>query len=431
LLKSDTITCKTHNQFTTIDLIFSSKKIQFMTCKCKICIDLHQELNHLSIVIEFCLQTTSIQSSTQWLWKKINTEALSVYLHMHLSLNCSLNSKMMMNERVCKVIKMLQKIIKKFTLLTKSSNWAKNFWNLNCSEIVMKSRWLWIIWKIQSTLDAWNEYLKHNDHKNKIIQQAKRAHFRSQMHELSNALKSIWRFAKWVRIESQLFKKLSQFLSLKWSDINQMTMTFKKKIKILQEKFFLSFFQTNVNNIANSFIFLIISSDLYISEDEVRQIIKRVKANKASDISDISNKALQTDLAELFSILMSLFNAYVIHRYHSKQFKKTQMIVLCKSKKSNYTDSKIYWFIALLDIMKKALKLIMIKRLSNITEIHHMLSDAQMRARCKRFMILTLNLLVDQIHMIWNCNQQRDSSVHDVDYESFDSILCLNRSQKS
>jgi len=121
-----------------------------------------------------------------------------------------------------------------------------------------------------------------------------------------------------------------------------MTMTFKKKIKILQEKFFLSFFQTNVNNIANSFIFLIMSSDLYISEDEVRQIIKRVKANKASDISDISNKALQTNLAELFSILMSLFNAYVIHRYHSKQFKKTQMIVLCKSKKSNYTDSKTY-----------------------------------------------------------------------------------------
>ncbi len=26
---------------------------------------------------------------------------------------------------------------------------------------------------------------------------------------------------------------------------------------------------------------------------------------------------------------------------------------------------------------------------------------------------------------------QRDSSVHDVDYKSFDSILCLNRSQKS
>ncbi len=150
----------------------------------------------------------------------MNIEALSAYLHMHLSLNRSLNNKIMINERVCKVIKTLQKIIEKFTFLTKSSSQAKNFWNSNCSKIVMKSRWLQIVWKTQSILDAWNEYLKHNDHKNKIIQQAKRAHFRSQMHELSDAFKSIWRFAKWVRIESQLFKKLSQFSSLKQSDTN-------------------------------------------------------------------------------------------------------------------------------------------------------------------------------------------------------------------
>ncbi len=36
LLKSDTIIREAHNQFTTIDLIFSSEKIQFMICKCKI-----------------------------------------------------------------------------------------------------------------------------------------------------------------------------------------------------------------------------------------------------------------------------------------------------------------------------------------------------------------------------------------------------------
>jgi len=76
------------------------------------------------------------------------------------------------------------------------------------------------------------------------------------------------------------------------------------------------------------------------------------------------------------------------------------MIVLCKLKKSNYTDSKTYQLIALLDIMNKALKLIMIKRLSNITETHHMLFDAQMRVRRKQFMILTLDLLVDQIHTV-------------------------------
>ncbi len=64
LLKSGTITREAHNQFTTIDLVFSSEKIQFMTRKCKIRIDLHQRLNHLSIITELCLQTISVQLST-------------------------------------------------------------------------------------------------------------------------------------------------------------------------------------------------------------------------------------------------------------------------------------------------------------------------------------------------------------------------------
>ncbi len=135
----------------------------------------------------------------------------------------------------------------------------------------------------------------------------------------------------------------------------------------------------------------------------MKRAIRWVKANKASDVFEISNRALQADFAELISVLTSLFNACVIHKYHSKQFKKTQTIVLHKSKKSNYIDLKTYQFIALLDIMSKALKSIMIKRLSDIAETHHMLSNAQMRARRKWFMISTLNLLVDQVYIMWNC----------------------------
>jgi len=119
--------------------------------------------------------------------------------------------------------------------------------------------------------------------------------------------------------------------------------------------------------------------------------------------SDISNRALQASLAELISVLTSLFNACVTHKYHSKQFKKTQTIVLCKSKKSDYIDLKTYWFIALLNIMSKVLRLIMIKRLNDIVEIHCMLSNAQMKVRYKWFMISTLNLLINQVHTVWDC----------------------------
>ena len=51
--------------------------------------------------------------------------------------------------------------------------------------------------------------------------------------------------------------------------------------------------------------------------------MKWVKADKASNTSDILNKMLQVSLAELISVLMNLFNACIIYKYHLKQFKKT------------------------------------------------------------------------------------------------------------
>ncbi len=41
LLELNTITQKTHNQLTTINLVFDSEKIQFIIYKCKVRIDLH------------------------------------------------------------------------------------------------------------------------------------------------------------------------------------------------------------------------------------------------------------------------------------------------------------------------------------------------------------------------------------------------------
>ncbi len=94
---------------------------------------------------------------------------------------------------------------------------------------------------MQNTLKAWNEYLKHNDHKNKIIRQTKYTHFRLQMHKLSDTLKSIWCFAKWVKFKSQLSKKLSQFSSLKWNDTNHMITTFEEKLRCCKRNSFLHF----------------------------------------------------------------------------------------------------------------------------------------------------------------------------------------------
>ncbi len=184
LLESGTITRETHNQLTTINLAFDSEKIQFMIHKCEMRIDLHQESDHLSIVTKLCLCTFFMQLTTRWLWKKMNTEALNTHLRIHLFVDCFLDDKIAIDDRVAEITHALQEIIEKSISWAKSLIQAWDFWNQICSKVVTKSRWLRVVWKLQSTLEAWNDYLRYNDHKNKIIKETKCLHFRSQMHEL-------------------------------------------------------------------------------------------------------------------------------------------------------------------------------------------------------------------------------------------------------
>ncbi len=145
LLESDIITRETHNQLTTINLAFDSKKIQFMIYKCKMRTDLHQEFDHLSIVTKLCLCTFFVQLTTRQLWKKINIKALNAHLRIHFPVDHSLNDKTAINDRVIKITHALQKVIKKSTSWVKLLNQAQDFWNQNCLKVVTKSRWLWII----------------------------------------------------------------------------------------------------------------------------------------------------------------------------------------------------------------------------------------------------------------------------------------------
>ncbi len=115
LLESDTITRETHNQLTTIDLAFDSEKIQFIIHKCKMRTDLHQESDHLLIFTKLCLRTFFMQLTTRRLWKKMNTEALNTHLRIHLFVDCFLDDKTAIDNRVAEITHALQEVIKKFT----------------------------------------------------------------------------------------------------------------------------------------------------------------------------------------------------------------------------------------------------------------------------------------------------------------------------
>ena len=60
--------------------------------------------------------------------------------------------------------------------------------------------------------------------------------------------------------------------------------------------------------------------------------------------------------------------------YYSKEFRKINIIVLRKSKKKNYFEPKSYRLIALLSTLKKALKIVIARRLSDCVEDNSLLS---------------------------------------------------------
>ena len=68
-----------------------------------------------------------------------------------------------------------------------------------------------------------------------------------------------------------------------------------------------------------------------------------------------------------------LFNACVKLRYYSEVFKRANTVVLRKLKKNDYTDLKAYRLIALLNTIKKALKLVIARKLIDVAKTNHLL----------------------------------------------------------
>jgi hypothetical protein len=119
------------------------------------------------------------------------------------------------------------------------------------------------------------------------------------------------------------------------------------------------------------------------------------------------NRLLKVCVLIMMRLLTPLFVVCIQQAYHSKAFKKVNIITWKKVDKRDYTISKMYWSIALLNIIEKILKFIMSKKISWITKTHRLLLDTFMRCRKNRSTETTLKLLTEQIHIVWKQRTNR------------------------
>ena len=86
--------------------------------------------------------------------------------------------------------------------------------------------------------------------------------------------------------------------------------------------------------------------------------------------------------------------------YHPKEFRKTNIIVLRKSKKEDYFEPKSYRSIALLSTLRKTLKIVIARRLNDCVEDNNLLSPEQIEVRRKRSTETVLETIVDAVHTV-------------------------------
>jgi hypothetical protein len=108
---------------------------------------------------------------------------------------------------------------------------------------------------------------------------------------------------------------------------------------------------------------------------KIKRAIFKIKKINVSDLNEISNKVIYFIIYISPAIIMRLFQAYINQRVHLKIFKKTIIMIIRKDGDRDYLNPEIYRLIALLNILKKALKAVISNYIYFLAETHTLLSN--------------------------------------------------------
>jgi hypothetical protein len=274
---------------------------------------------------------------------------------------------------VNEIQKFLRSIVETIVSWTIFNRHVKSFWNEQCNATIKNTRKLRRLWSATRDSHDLTFYMKINDRKQKIIQKAKRANFRQKIEKIVETFTSLWRFVKWAKNKSHQSRKMLKMLILRFNDLT--IETFDEKAKMFKNVFFSTSSSIELDDISRSFYLRFIKYFFSITKRKMLKIIKRIAFDKISNLDEIIKKLLKICAFIMMQLLISLFVVCIQQTYHSKTFKKVNIITLKKIDKKDYTISKTYRSIALLNIIEKILEFIMSKKISWIAKTYRLLLD--------------------------------------------------------
>jgi hypothetical protein len=410
-LSQKIITWKVKNSRNIIDLIFITERLQASITHCESRRDLNQSSNHISMSTIFTLKIEQTSVKEKRTWKKTDSERLTFCLRAFV-VSASFNNVNDIETFVKETQLSVQSIIQEAILMIRKSERAQFFWSFKCSKIVTTIKRKCREWLFLRIEKNWKTYLKFIDVKKKIIVKKKKLNIRKIFEKFTTQTTSLWRLVRWAKTQNHKLKNIFKISNLiqknNLKKIIQIAKNFENKTIMLTKQFFSKTIESDFNDMTSfNYRDVVVKTTSLISENEIRQIIKKFKFDNVSNSNEISNRIFKILIKKLFSFLTNLFRACVKHDYHSRCFREVNIIILKKSNKNNYIDFKTYRFIALLNTIDKTFEFIIARRINTFAEIHEMFFATQIKKRRKRICVTTLKFFIEQIHTIWNMNKNK------------------------
>jgi hypothetical protein len=377
-LSSNTITWKTRNSCSIINLIFMFEELQKRLVHCMIKSKFNQSSNHISISIKIMLEMNLKIERQRRAWKKIDIEKL-INVWRDLVASTSLSNRQHVEKYAIRIRQSIKNAMNIVMFWNKSSIETKFFWNDRCVDAMTTIKRKRREWTTTHSTNVWRDYLRVSNEKKKIINKKKKMKFRRVFRVICDISSRLWRFVRWAKSKSHRFKEISKIFDLIRRNQNDNVLEcvndFDIKIRLLIELFFSDTTNANLSDISTyNYSNAVDETSALINENEIKRAIKRCKSNSASRSNDISNRVLKILVNKLISHFLNLFRICVELNYHSLCFRKTHIITLKKSKKKNYTNIKTYRSIVLLNTFDKTLKSIIAQRINDLTKTHDLLS---------------------------------------------------------
>lgn len=194
----------------------------------------------------------------------------------------------------------------------------------------------------------------------------------------------------------------------------------KKKIQLLRNTFLPPPPKADLSDIPD-FDYLAPYTLPPLTPHEVYQAILRPSPHKAPGCTGIPNFILQQSISILLPILHQIFEASLNLGYCSLLFRTSITITMQNPHKDDYSITKAYRPIALLDTIGKALESILAKRISAFTELYGLLPKTHFGGRRGTSTEHAVHYLVEKTYKGWH--QGKDTSALMLDITgAFDNV---------